>query len=147
VTLFQGYGVQACMDQRSRTAAELARSLAASLAAVAHPKAYEATAAMLVLSPEHYAIFRAAGWDRARIEEELHQASMRPGKDLVAGAQGIGEGISPQRAGEMVPKFWRGGLLVVRAGGPAGLWSGILAGWPGTRVRDQTQPVTREIRP
>jgi hypothetical protein len=145
VTLFQGYGVQACMDQRSRTPEELVRSLALSLAAVAHPKAYEATAAMLVLSPEHYAIFRAAGWDRARIEDELHQASLRPGKDLVAGAQGIGEGISEKRAGEMVPKFWRGGLLVVRAGGPAGLWSAILGGWPGTRVRDQTQPVTKEV--
>lgn len=147
VTLFQGYGVQACMDQRSRTPEELTRSLALSLAAVAHPKLAEATAAMLILSPEHYAIFRSAGWDRARIEEELHAASMRPGKDLIVGAQGIGEGISPKLADQMVPKFWRGGLLIVRAGGPAGLWSGILAGWPGTRVRDQTHPVTREIRP
>jgi hypothetical protein len=147
VTLFQGYGVQACMDQRSRTPEELTRSLALSLSAVAHPKLYDATAAMLILSPEHYAIFRAAGWDRARIEDELHQASTRSGKDLIVGAQGIGEGIPAKRADEMVSKFWRGGLLIVRAGGPAGLWSGIITGWAGTRVRDQTQPVTREIKP
>jgi hypothetical protein len=147
VTLFQGYGIQGCMDQRSRTPEELTRSLALSLAAVAHPKLYDSAAAMLILSPEHYAIFRSAGWDRARIEEELHMASIRPGKDLIAGAQGIGEGIAAARAGEMVPKFWRGGLLIVRAGGPAGLWSGILAGWAGTRVRDQTQPVTKEVKP
>jgi hypothetical protein len=102
---------------------------------------------MLVLSPEHYAIFRDAGWDRPRIEDGLFAAGMRPGRDLVAGAQGIGEGIAAARAGEMVPKFRRDGLLIVRAGGPAGLWSGILAGWPGTRVHDQTRPVTKEIMP
>lgn len=147
VTLFQGYGVQACMDQRSRTPEELTRSLALSLGAVAHPKAYDVGIAMLVLSPEHYAIFRGAGWDRARIEDELLAAAVRPGRELIVGAQGIGEGISPARADEMVPKFRRGGLLIVRAGGPAGLWSGILPGWPGTRVHDQTQPVTKEIRP
>ncbi len=147
VTLFQGYGLQACMDQRSRTAEELSRSLALSLSAVMHPKLYSATAAMLVLSPEHYAIFRSAGWDRARIEDSLLANSTRPGKDLVAGAQGIAEGMPAKFADMMVPKFWRGGLLVVRAGGPAGLFSGILAGWPGTGIRDQTQPVTREIKP
>jgi hypothetical protein len=147
VTLFQGYGVQACMDQRSRTPEELTRSLALSLGAVCHPKVYDVGIAMLVLSPEHYAIFRSAGWDRARLEDELLAAAVRPGKELVAGAQGIGEGISAARADEMVPKFRRGGLLIVRAGGPAGLWSGILAGWPGTRVHDQTRPVTREIKP
>ena len=47
----------------------------------------------------------------------------------------------------MVPKFWDEGLLIVRAGGEAGLFSAILAGWTGGRFRDQSQPVTREIRP
>ena len=64
---------------------------------------------------------------------------------LVKGAQGVGEGIDPARAGEMVPKFWDEGLLIVRAGGEAGLFSAILAGWTGGRFRDQSQPVTREI--
>ena len=55
--------------------------------AVAHPKLTLVARAMLVLSPEHYAIYRDAGWGRARIERELYQATIRPGRDLVAGAQ------------------------------------------------------------
>lgn len=145
VTLFQGDGIQGFIDQRSRTPEEITRSLAMSLTAVGHPKLCQFTNAMLVLCPEHYAIYRAAGWDRARITRELHAALLRPGRDLVKGAQGVGEGIDPARADEWVPKFWDEGLLIVRAGGEAGLFSAILAGWTGGRFRDQSQPVTREI--
>lgn len=146
VTLFQGDGIQGFVDQRSRTPLELTRSLAASLFAVAHPKLCEFTNAMLVLSPEHYGIFRDAGWKRRDIEAALDEALRRPGRDLVQGAQGIGEGIAPSRADETVSKFWPGGLLIVRAGGAAGLFSAILAGWTGGRFREESQPITREIR-
>jgi hypothetical protein len=146
VTLFQGDGIQGFIDQRSRTPEELTRSLAMSLAAVGHPKLCQFTNAMLVLCPEHYGIYRAAGWDRARITSELHAALLRPGRDLVQGAGGVGEGIDASRAGEDVPKFWDEGLLIVRAGGQAGLFSAILAGWTGGRFRAESQPVTREIR-
>lgn len=146
ITLFQGDGIQAFVDQRSRTAPELTRSLAMALLAVCHPKLCEFTNALLVLSPEHYEIFRDAGWDRGRIEAELHRAMVRPGKDLVQGAQGVGEGIDPKRADEMVNKFWPEGLLIVRAGGKAGLFSAICGGWTGGRFRDQSQPVTKEIK-
>ena len=146
ITFFQGDGIQAFIDQRSRTAPELARSLAMSLLAVGHPKLCEFTNALLVLSPEHYGIFRDAGWDRVRIEAELHKAMVRPGKDLVQGAQGVGEGIPPSRAEELVNKFWPEGLLIVRAGGKAGLFSAICGGWTGGRFRDQSQPVTKEIK-
>jgi len=99
-----------------------------------------------VLSPEHYAIFREAGWDRSRIEREINAATVRPGKDLVAGAGGVGEGIPAARAGESVPKFYEDGLMIVRAGGPAGLFSAILPGWLAGRNRLELQPVTREIK-
>jgi hypothetical protein len=146
ITLFQGDGIQAFIDQRSRTAPELARSLAMSLLAVGHPKLCEFTNALLILAPEHYGIFRSAGWDRQRIEAELHSAMVRPGKDLVQGAQGVGEGIPASRANEMVNKFWREGLLIVRAGGKAGLFSAICGGWTGGRFRDESRPVTKEIK-
>jgi len=146
ITFFQGDGIQAFVDQRSRTAPELTCSLAMALFAVCHPKLCEFTNALLVLSPEHYGIFRDAGWDRRRIESELHKALVRPGKDLVQGAQGVGEGIDPSRADEMVNKFWPEGLLIVRAGGKAGLFSAICGGWTGGRFRDQSQPVTKEIK-
>jgi thiol-disulfide isomerase/thioredoxin len=146
ITFFQGDGIQAFVDQRSTTAPELTRSLAMALLAVCHPKLCEFTNALLILSPEHYGIYRNAGWDRGRIESELRKALMRPGKDLVQGAQGVGEGIDPRRAGEMVNKFWPEGLLIVRAGGKAGLFSAICGGWTGGRFRDQSQPVTKEIK-
>jgi hypothetical protein len=46
-----------------------------------------------------------------------------------------------------VPKFFEEGLLVVRAGGPAGLFSAILPGWIAGRNRNELQPVTREVKP
>ena len=145
VTLFQGDGIQGFLDQRSRTPEELTKSLAMSLLAVGHYKLCEFTNAMLVLVPEHYAIFRDAGWDRARITAELHGAMIRPGADVIQGAHGVGEGIALSRQNEMVNKFWPEGLLIVQAGGQAGLFSAICAGWTGGRFRTESQPVTREI--
>ena len=39
-----------------------------------------------------------------------------------------------------------GGLLIVRAGGPAGLFSAILPGWIAGRNHHELQPVTKEIK-
>ena len=149
VTLFQGDGIQGFVDQRSRTPEQLTCSLAAALLAVGNPKLCQFTNAMLVLVPEHYAIYRNAGWDRKRIEAELHRAMLRPRADVLQGAHGVGEGIAANyqtgRDDDLVPKFWDDGLLIVRAGGEAGLFSAICAGWTGGRFRDLSKPVTREI--
>ena len=146
VTVFQGAGIQDFIDMRSRTPKELTISLAASLAVVGNVKQAEYCNAMLVLSPEHYTIYRDAGWLRDNIQEALHDALRRPGKDLIRGAGGIGEGIDPSRVNEMVDKFWRDhGLLIVRAGGQAGLHSAIISGWPGGRARESSKPITKKI--
>lgn len=146
VTLFQGDGIQGFIDQRSRTPEELTKSLAMSLLAVGNWKLCEFTNAMLVLVPEHYAIFRDAGWDRDRITRELHAAMVRPGIDVIQGAHGTGEGVVAVRKDEMINKFWPEGLLIVHAGGQAGLFSAICAGWTGGRFRHESVPVTREIK-
>jgi hypothetical protein len=146
VTLFQGHGPEAFVDQKSRTPEALTRSIASSLVKIGHPKLVQSARAILVLSPEHYAIYREGGWDRKRIENALYEATTRPGKDLVADADGIGEGVPASRAGELVPKFHDDGLMVVRAGGPAGLFSAILPGWLAGRNRLELQPVTKEIK-
>ena len=146
VTLFQGHGVEAFVDQKSRTPEALTKSLGMALVKIGHPKLTQNARAILVLSPEHYAIYREAGWDRHRIEKALFDATVRPGQELVAGADGVGEGIPASRAGEMVPKFHEDGLIVVRAGGPAGLFSGIIPGWLAGRKREELQPVTKEVR-
>ena len=110
-----------------------------------HPKMTECVYAILILSPEHYSIFRNSGWDRRRITEALMEATVRPGKDLIRGAHGVAEGIDPSRKDEMVPKFFEDGLLIVRAGGSAGLFSGILTSWTGARHKEECKPVTKEI--
>ncbi len=145
VTLFQGEGVQGFADQRSRTAEKLSRSLALALQAVTHPKIVQNANALLVLSPEHYAIFQESGWGRAEIDEHLMKALTRPGHELVQGAQGVAEGIDPSRANEAVSKFWPQGLLIVRAGGRAGLFSAICGGWIAGRDPDELQPITHPI--
>lgn len=145
VTLFQGDGVQGVIDWRSNTPEALSKSLAMSLLAVGHVKLAEFTNAMLVMSPEHHAIFRDAGWTRADITASLHEDMKRPGSEIAHGAQGVGEGIDPARADEVVNKFWPEGLLIVRAGGQAGLYSAICCGWTGGRFREESKPVTREI--
>ena len=145
VTVFAGDGIQGVADQKARTPEELTRSLAMALGAVGHPKLCEWAPALLVLSPEHYAIYRDAGWGRERITAALHGALLRPVAEVVAGAGGVAEGMPASRGGPLVPKFHPGALLLARAGGPAGLFSAIISGWPGGRSFDESHPITREI--
>ncbi|MFN0182721.1 MAG: hypothetical protein ACKVQR_02770, partial [Aquabacterium sp.] len=63
---------------------------------------------------------------------------------LLAGADGIAEGLPASLAGRQVPKFRPGGLLIVRAGGSAGLFSAIIAGWAASGPTGSI-PVSKEI--
>ena len=134
VTLFAGSGWWPVCDQLSRTPESLARSFAAALRGVWHPKLAVAFDAMLVVSPEHGRVLREAGWDRDRLLAELDGLLTLPGAELVRGAGGMAEGmpaevVAPDGAGRPVPKFRPGGLLVVHAGGTAGLFSTVVPGW------------------
>ncbi len=131
------------MDQLSRTPESLARSFAAALRTVAHPKLPMAFDAILIVSPEHSRVFRDAGWSRARLLEELTGLLQLRGEEIVRGAAGITEGVPESLRTATLPKFREGGLLVVHAGGGAGMFSAIIGGW----VNGETgsQPVTREV--
>jgi hypothetical protein len=144
VTAFAGEGVRGVVDQLSRDAESLARSFAACLRTVAHPKLVLAFDAMVVVSPEHARVFSDAGWSRERLLAELTELLTIDGSELVRGAGGIAEGLPEGFAGARLPKFRDGGLLVVHAGGGAGLFSAIIGGW----VNGETgsQPVTVEVR-
>ena len=144
VTLFGAGGLSPNMDEGSRTPESLARSLAMTLNSVGHPKLVQSIDAFLVLSPEHWAIFKEGGWDRARIKAELMAATARPGSELVRGAQGVDAGVKPELVESSMTKFREGGLNVVRAGGEAGLMSAIIGGWVASGPRGTT-PVTREV--
>lgn len=146
VTLFHGDGVQGVMAWSSASPRSLTKSLAMALAAVTHPKLSRWGGAILVLSPDHYAIYREAGLGRrADIEGMLWEALKRPGRDLVRGAHGVDEGIDPALAEQMVDKFHDGHLLVVRAGGRGGGLSGIIGGWTAMRDPREVQIVSQEI--
>ena len=78
--------------------------------------------------------------------EELTRCSPRPGTELVRGAGGIAEGLPEAlRRGRPARSSGRDGLLVVHAGGGAGLFSAIIGGWVSGDAG--SQPVTREVRP
>ncbi len=144
VTLFAGEGVQGVVDQKSRTPESLAKSFALCLRAVDHPKLALAGDALLVVSPDHCRVFIDAGWSKARLLDELTRLLLLPGDEMVAGAGGIAEGVPLAFAGKPVPKFRPGGLLIVRAGGSAGLFSAIIAGWAASGPVGSI-PVTKEI--
>ncbi len=144
VTLFAGEGVQGIVDQKSRTPESLARSFAMCLRAVDHPKLAQAGDALLVVSPEHCRVFVQAGWSKARLREELERLLLAPADGMIAGADGVAEGLPAIMAGQLVPKFRPGGLLIVRAGGSAGLFSAVIAGWAASGPTGST-PVTKEI--
>ena len=145
VTVFAGFGLQGVVDQKSRDPESLARSFAESLKAMQNVKLAPACDAMLVVCPEHERTFRNAGWSKARLYEELYRLCEIPGDELVAGAKGIAEGGPPSLAGKTVNKFRPGGLMIVRAGGDAGMFSGIIGGWSAGGPRGSL-PVTREVR-
>lgn len=144
VTLFAGDGVQGIMDQQSRTPESLIATFAECLLTVAHPKLAMAADAMLVVSPEHTRIFYEAGWDKRKFREALEARTMRPGIDLVRGANDIAEGLPEHLKDVTIPKFQPGGLHIVRAGGKAGMFSAIIGGWVASGPIG-SQAVTKEI--
>lgn len=129
VTLFAGQGPTPISDQKSRNPESLARSLAAGLRTVRHPKAVGRVAALVAVAPEHARIFGAAGWTKERLKAEIIELLTLPDTELVVGAGEIEEGLRRPATGAMVPKFKPADLWFVHVGGGAGGSSGIISGW------------------
>ncbi len=145
VTAFCGEAPRILVDQHSRSADSLARSLADGLRSAISPRVVMVMDGMLVLSPEHMSRFRDAGWDRARFMDELGSHLMVEADDILTGSRGIDDGLPATMASLTLPKFRPGGLLVVHAGGPAGLFSAIVGGWLNGPMG--SDPTSREITP
>ena len=88
-------------------------------------------------------MFAEASWDRPRLLAELSDRLQVPGAELVRGAGGISEGMPEAFADSTLPKFRGGGLLLVHAGGGAGLFSAIIGGWLGGA--GGSEPVTKVV--
>ncbi len=123
VTLFAGYGLMGVVDQDARRPEALVETFADVFRGLENRKRRNIDA-VVVVCPEHDRLFRAAGWSREDFEAALRAALHEPG--------------------ESVPKLREGGLLIVRAGGGAGMFSAILPGWAATGPIGSI-PVTREV--
>jgi hypothetical protein len=144
ITLFAGEGTRCVVDQLSRTPDSLARSLAANLQTLHHPKLVLGFDAILVMGPEHARVFADAGWDREQIVAGISEHLNRPGVELVRGASGMAEGLPEAFAdAPALPKFRTGGLMLTYAGGGAGLFSEIIGGWANGDIG--SKPVTRPV--
>lgn len=142
VTVFSADGPIGCVDQKSRTPEDLVYSLAGSLRAIDHIDMVNAADVVIVIGPEHGRVFDEAGWDKARATAALHAATRIKGRDL---GMGTAPGARRENDDGLKPKFRAGGLTLVRAGGPAGLFSALIPGWL-MKGELGTDPVTREIR-
>jgi len=151
------------MDEISRTPESLARSFASVLRVIHHPKHTYSVSAVLVVTPEHAAVFHRAGWSKQRLKQELMGLLQIPVRELMRGYGGMEPGIPADRIGgksgtvplypgmplnmpasldidDTVPKY-PNGIDIVRAGGGAGKFSGIISGLGSITI----QSVTREI--
>jgi hypothetical protein len=144
LTVFAGEGTRCVVDQLSRDPESLARSLAANLQALHHPKLILGFDAILVMGPEHARVFADAGWGRDQIVAGISAHLDRPGSEIVRGADGMAEGL-PEGFAEApsLPKFRPGGLMLTYAGGGAGLFSEIIGGWANGEIG--SAPVTRAV--
>ena len=146
VTLFAADGMQGIVDQRSRSPESLCKTFAAALRVVGHPKMVMAADAILVISPEHERLFKLAGWSKQQVKAQIMALLTIKGESLVVGAGGMAEGIPECFADTELPKFRDGGFNIVRAGGSAGMFSAVIAGW-GASGQMGSVPVTRQIPP
>jgi hypothetical protein len=143
ITLFAGEGPKVIVDQLSRTPESLIGSFAGALRAMHHPKLVLSFDVIVVMGPEHARVFAEAGWDRARVLSELHARLLLPGGEIVRGAGDIAEGVPEAYKDATLPKFRKDGILLVHAGGGAGLFSMMIGGW--VTGATGSQAVTREV--
>ena len=93
--------------------------------------------------PAGHEAARSNGSPASRHFRDLDDAARRRDLDAPAGAGGHDLEVLHALAGVDLPKFRPDGLLVVHAGGDAGMFSAIVGGW----VSGQTGsvPVTRKV--
>ena len=145
VTLFAGEAPRAVRDQISRSARSLATSMGLALESVAHVKLRGVGEVILVVSPEHVRTFAHEGFTKDDLRARIQEASARPLRELLPDAdcekgmslQGVprewlgadGEPTA-QALSQLVPKFaHERDILIVVAGGTAGMFSAVLGGW------------------
>jgi hypothetical protein len=127
VTLVAADAPLSISDHRSQTPEQLATTLGWAAATTWSPYWWPLEAySLFVVCPEHAELFRAHGWEKARVREAMYAAVHRPAGEL----RGQGEttarvlGAQPD---EEIPRWDDPArILLVVAGGPAGRFSAVL---------------------
>jgi hypothetical protein len=109
-----------------------------------HPKSVMTFDVILVVSPDHSRLFADAAWDRRRVLDELHSRLQIDSNTILRGVDGMAEGLPDRFRDRTVPKFRPDGILLTHAGGGAGLFSSIIAGWANGDMG--SQPVTVAVK-
>jgi hypothetical protein len=130
-------GSRQIADQTSRTARALAGSLGMGLEACWHPKQHGAGETLLIVSPEHADTLAREKWTKAQVRARIQEVTSRPIRELLRDDDS-GEGIPPsaldavteERLAQTIAKFRRpGDINIIVAGGNAGKFSAVFAGW------------------
>ena len=145
VTVFAGEAPRAAVDEHSRNPVSLARSLAMALQVVGHPRKLRNLDALVAVSPQHMGVFRAAGWSKQRLRDELVDLLTVDVEAVRPGADGCEQGDPDLPDHGTVRKFDPEQLLLVHAGGGAGPTSAVFGGWL-RGERGGSSPVTVEVR-
>ena len=144
-------GPALCVDQTSRSARQLAGSVALSLEAAHHVRAHNASDALLVVSPEHVDTFNRDGYTKNDIREHVQRVTARPLSELVSDDDVGGtmprdrfDAMPAERQERRVPKFaTKENLHIIVAGAEAGKFSAIFHGWAGGEIG--SVPVSKKI--
>jgi hypothetical protein len=149
VTLFAGTGgPQLIVDQTTRTARAMAGSLAVGVEAVGHPKAPSGDT-LLIVCPEHLDTLWEGRMTKAELRARIIEVTTRPLRERIT-SDDVGGGLmprvamSPEQLEQPVPKFGNpSSLHVVVAGGDAGKFSAVIAGWASGPMG--SMPVSRKV--
>ncbi len=145
-------GPHVLIDQNSRSAHALAGSLGQGMASVGHPKTPGGDV-LFIICPEHVDTIWRDGWSKEQIRDRIQEVTSRPVRELLRSEES-GAGLPPAMFGadgpseedlnRLMPKFRStDNIHIVVAGGEAGKFSAVLAGWasgPGGSM-----PVSRKI--
>ena len=145
-------GPHVIIDQNSRTAHALSGSIGLAMGAVGHPKS-PAGDTLLVLCPEHLNTLWRDGMTKQQLRDRIQEVTTRPLRDILQDSES-GAGIPPGRFGpdgpsesdldQLVPKFRStDNIHIVIAGGEAGKFSAVFAGWASGPIG--SIPVSRKI--
>ena len=149
VTLMAAEAPRIVVEQLARDPEGLCASLAVALESIAHPKQRLAWDGLVLVGPEHGRIFAEAGWDRARVRDELFALTTSPAGELVRGAGGAPEGVEARFVSdpEMPVAKFAGPerILLAHAGGDAGLFSMVFGSWAAGEIG--SAPVSLSVEP